>query len=228
MVIPIITIDGDSGSGKGTLAHKLADHFGFHYLDSGAIYRIVAYAADHYQWLDLPEDAFNEKVKGLDISFQPCENEETYKAFCNNQDVSSLIRHPNVSSLASQLSARQSLRTMLLKTQQDFAKLPGLVTDGRDMGTIVFPNAPVKLYLTADPEIRAKRRYKQLKDSDNDVNLADVEKKLNERDQRDKSRAAAPLKAAADALIIDSTLLSADEVFTQALSHISSKKLIST
>lgn len=228
MTVPIITIDGDSGSGKGTLAHKLADHLKFNYLDSGAIYRIVAYAAQKYDWLDLSEEAFNKKVDGLNIEFlQPAES-AAYQAFCDKTNVSELIRHPDISSLASQLSARGSLRQTLLQTQRDFAQMPGLVTDGRDMGTVVFPSADVKLYLTADPEIRAKRRYKQLKDGDNGVSLADVEKKLNERDQRDKTREVAPLMAAADALVIDSTLLSVDEVFAQALAHISSKNLFST
>jgi cytidylate kinase len=227
MQIPIITIDGDSGSGKGTLAHKLADHLKFHYLDSGAIYRIVAYAAQKHDWLDLAEDDFNQQVQALDIQFLQPDDSEHYLAYCEQENVSQVIRHPDISSLASQLSTRPSLRLTLLKTQQDFAQLPGLVTDGRDMGTVVFPEATAKLYLTADPEIRAKRRYKQLKDSDNGVSLADVEKKLNERDQRDKSRKVAPLLAAADALVIDSTELSVDEVFQEALAHISSKGIFS-
>jgi cytidylate kinase len=225
VTIPVITIDGDSGSGKGTLAHALADRFNFHYLDSGAIYRIVAYAAQNNEWLELSEDDFNQKVQGLTIQFLKSDDDQGYAAYCDNADISGLIRHPDISSLASKLSIRQSLRTTLLQTQKNFAQLPGLVTDGRDMGTVVFPNAPVKIYLTADPEIRAKRRYKQLKDSDNDVSLADVEKKLNERDQRDKSRKVAPLMAAADALVIDSTFLSVDEVIEKALEHISSKNL---
>ena len=225
--IPVITIDGDSGSGKGTLAHRLADYLGFHYLDSGAIYRIVALAAISHHWLDLPEDDFNKKVSALNIQFLKSQDGTCYLAFCDQVDVSHLIRNPDIALLASELSSRASLRESLLETQKKFARSPGLVTDGRDMGTVVFKNAAVKFYLTADLQIRAKRRHNQLKDSVNDVSLCDVEKKISERDQRDKSRKVAPLVAAADALVIDSTFLSVDEVFQEALDYISSKHLIS-
>jgi cytidylate kinase len=223
--IPVITIDGDSGSGKGTLAHRLADHLGFHYLDSGAIYRIVALAAKNNDWLDLAEEVFNEKIRALTIEFVKNKTSASYAAYCNQIDVSECIRHHDIASLASLLSSRASLRQILLETQKKFAQHPGLVTDGRDMGTVVFKEAAVKFYLTADLQIRADRRYKQLKDTVNDVNLADVEKKINERDQRDKLRKVAPLVAASDALVIDTTFLSVDEVFETALSHISSKHL---
>jgi cytidylate kinase len=221
--IPVITIDGDSGSGKGTLAHRLAHHLGFHYLDSGAIYRIVALAAQKNHWLELPEDEFNQKISALKIEFLKAQQAGQYLAYCDEMDVSDFIRTPDIASLASQLSARPSLREVLLVTQKNFAQSPGLVTDGRDMGTVVFKDAVVKFYLTADLDIRAKRRFQQLKDMPNDVSLADVEKRINERDQRDKSRKVAPLVAAADALVIDSTLLSVDEVFQIALAHIALK-----
>lgn len=225
--IPIITIDGDSGSGKGTLAHALADHFKLNYLDSGAIYRMVAYAAIKNNWLALDEEEMNAKVQQLDLHFNCPSDSSHYLAYCDDEEVTSLIRDPEISSMASQLSARQSLRDILLDTQRNFVQAPGLVTDGRDMGSVIFPKAHVKFYLTADPSVRAKRRYKQLKDGDNDVSLADIEKKLLHRDTRDKTRKAAPLVAPVDAHIIDSSLLTAEQVFDKACQHISDKGLFS-
>jgi cytidylate kinase len=216
MTVPIITIDGDSGAGKGTLAHALADHFGFHYLDSGAIYRMVAFAAQHHQWLDLPEEALLQKLEDVQFCFKRAGVAGGYHAFCDDMDVTALIRNSDIAHIASTLSAKPALRKQLLSVQKDFASPPGLVTDGRDMGTVVFPDAAVKIYLTANPKIRAERRYKQLKDSVKDVNLAEVEDNLQRRDNRDKTRQAAPLMAADDALIIDSTLLSIEEVFAKA------------
>ena len=218
-LIPVITIDGTSGCGKGTLAHRLARELGWHYLDSGALYRIVAWACLQDNFLADDTELTTQFVAKLAIEFKDNDNAEAgFNAFCNGVDVSDLIRTPQCSQMASKVSAIPAVRAALMQQQLDFRQLPGLVTDGRDMGTVVFPDAPCKLYLTASLEERAHRRYSQLMSAGVDVSIESVQQDLAERDQRDMSRNSAPLKPADDAVVIDTSSLSIDDVYRQSLS----------
>lgn len=209
--IPVLTIDGPSGSGKGTLAQRIAAELGWHYLDSGALYRVLAQAALQAE-IDLAdESALTELAATLPVTFEVEADKLT--VLLNNQDVSLLIRSEQAGNAASKVAAIPAVRSALLQRQRDFRQTPGLVTDGRDMGTVVFPDAPFKVYLTASAEVRASRRYKQLKEKGIDSNLADLIKEITERDERDQQRDVAPLKPAADAIILDSTALGIDAVF---------------
>ncbi len=209
--IPVLTIDGPSGSGKGTLAQRMAAELGWHYLDSGALYRVLAQAALQTE-IDLAdESALAELAATLPVTFDVEADKLT--VLLNDQDVSLLIRSEQAGNAASKVAAIPAVRSALLQRQRDFRQLPGLVTDGRDMGTVVFPDAPYKVYLTASAEVRASRRYKQLKEKGIDSNLADLIKEITERDERDQQRDVAPLKPAADAIILDSTALGIDAVF---------------
>lgn len=209
--IPVLTIDGPSGSGKGTLAQRIAAELGWHYLDSGALYRVLAQAALQAE-IDLAdESALAELAATLPVTFEVEADKLT--VLLNNQDVSLLIRSEQAGNAASKVAAIPAVRSALLQRQRDFRQTPGLVTDGRDMGTVVFPDAPFKVYLTASAEVRASRRYKQLKEKGIDSNLADLIKEITERDERDQQRDVAPLKPAADAIILDSTALGIDAVF---------------
>lgn len=209
--IPVLTIDGPSGSGKGTLAQRMAAELGWHYLDSGALYRVLAQAALQAE-IDLAdESALAELAATLPVTFDVEADKLT--VLLNDQDVSLLIRSEQAGNAASKVAAIPAVRSALLQRQRDFRQLPGLVTDGRDMGTVVFPDAPFKVYLTASAEVRASRRYKQLKEKGIDSNLADLIKEITERDERDQQRDVAPLKPAADAIILDSTALGIDAVF---------------
>lgn len=209
--IPVLTIDGPSGSGKGTLAQRIAAELGWHYLDSGALYRVLAQAA-LYAEIDLAdESALAELAATLPVTFDVEADKLT--VLLNDQDVSLLIRSEQAGNAASKVAAIPAVRSALLQRQRDFRQTPGLVTDGRDMGTVVFPDAPFKVYLTASAEVRASRRYKQLKEKGIDSNLADLIKEITERDERDQQRDVAPLKPAADAIILDSTALGIDAVF---------------
>lgn len=216
--IPVITIDGTSGCGKGTLAHRLARELGWHYLDSGALYRIVAWACLQNNFQAADDDSTKQFVANLSIEFKDNDSVEAgFNAFCNGVDVSDLIRTPECSQMASKVSAIPAVRAALMQQQLDFRQLPGLVTDGRDMGTVVFPDAPCKLYLTASLEERAHRRYAQLKSAGVDATFESVQQDLAERDHRDMSRNNAPLKPAEDAVIIDTSNLTIDDVFHQSL-----------
>ena len=209
--IPIITIDGPSGSGKGTLCHIIADKLKWHMLDSGAIYRILAYAA--YLKM-LPLDDENELAAlaaVLPVQFIPKPNGLT-QVLLDNQDVSMAIRTEENSIRASKISAYPKVRAALTQKQQDFCQAPGLVTDGRDMGTVIFPDAQLKIFLVANAEERAERRYQQLKKQGINVNLAQVLDELLARDQRDQARSTSPLKPADDAVVLDTTKLSINEV----------------
>lgn len=209
--IPVLTIDGPSGSGKGTLAQRIAAELGWHYLDSGALYRVLAQAALQAE-IDLAdESALAELAATLPVTFEVEADKLT--VLLNDQDVSLLIRSEQAGNAASKVAAIPAVRSALLQRQRDFRQTPGLVTDGRDMGTVVFPDAPFKVYLTASAEVRASRRYKQLKEKGIDSNLADLIKEITERDERDQQRDVAPLKPAADAIILDSTALGIDAVF---------------
>ncbi|MCX4194087.1 (d)CMP kinase [Methylophaga sp. OBS1] len=215
--VPVLTIDGPSGSGKGTIAQMIAREFGWHYLDSGAIYRVLAQAAIKHQ-LDLADEAaLTSLAEHLDVRFA-FDNAEL-KVMLEGDDVSLRIRSEEAGNAASKVAAIPSVRTALLQRQRDFRKMPGLVTDGRDMGTVVFPDAPFKVFLTASAEERAQRRYKQLKQKGIESNLSDLIAEISERDRRDSEREVAPLRPAEGALILDSTELGIDAVFEQVRAY---------
>jgi cytidylate kinase len=204
--IPILAIDGPSGSGKGTITRLVADKLGWHVLDSGALYRVLAlYAIQHNCALDHSEQ-LEKLAHQLPVEFKHG------KVMLSGNDVTAAIRSEDCSVAASKVAVIPTVRTALISRQRAFAQLPGLVADGRDMGTVVFPQAFLKIYLDASEEERAKRRYSQLKDSGYNVNLQDLVVELVQRDERDKSRAVAPLKPAADAVIIDTSKMSISEV----------------
>ncbi|MDG2957959.1 (d)CMP kinase [Exercitatus varius] len=224
----VITVDGPSGAGKGTLCYALAEKLGFALLDSGAIYRVTALAALKTQEqgksavkLD-DEFALAELARNLKIQFLPTNGE--VQILLNGENVSRQIRTQEVAGAASKVAVFPAVRAALLRLQQDFSKQgKGLIADGRDMGTVVFPNAQVKLFLDASAEERAKRRYKQLQSKGIDGNFAQILAEIKERDFRDRNRPVAPLKPADDALLLDSTELSIEEVIAQALKYIESK-----
>ncbi len=212
----LITIDGPSGSGKGTISARVAEAMGWHFLDSGALYRLVGYAA-MVQGLGLDdEQTLAALASELDVRFD-FRAEGADSIWLNGQAVGEAIRSEQVAAAASKVAALPSVRAALLQRQRDFRRSPGLVADGRDMGTVVFPGAPRKVFLTASAEERAERRYKQLKNKDNDVTLRALLDEIKARDERDSKRAVAPLKPAADAVVIDTTDLSIDEVVDQVL-----------
>ncbi len=194
---PVIAIDGPSASGKGTVAQLVASKLGFHYLDSGALYRVVAFAAqqNNTAWGDAL--AVTAYTKTLKIEFI---NEQV---LLNNQDVSNEIRTEEIGKGASQVAVHAPLRSALVDMQQGFCKAPGLVADGRDMGTVIFPEANLKVFLTASTETRAQRRYKQLQGQNQPANYENILQDLTERDARDKNRASAPLLMACDAILLE-------------------------
>ena len=214
----IITVDGPSGAGKGTLCYALAEKLGFALLDSGAIYRVTALAALKRNADLTNETALADLARHLDIQFVPKNGE--VNVLLGGMDVSHLIRTQEVADAASKVAVFPQVRAALLQLQQDFAKNDGLIADGRDMGTVVFPDAQVKLFLDASAEERAKRRYKQLQNKGINGNFAQILAEIKERDLRDRNRAVAPLKPADDAFLLDSTTLSIDEVIGQALDYI--------
>ena len=208
--IPVLTIDGPSGSGKGTLAQLMAEKLGWHYLDSGAIYRVLAQAALKHQ-IDLTDEAALASIAGqLDVQFVLKDGQ--LQVVLEGEDVSLLIRSEQAGNAASKVAAFPAVRSALLQRQRDFCQPPGLVTDGRDMGTVVFPDAPYKVFLTASAKVRAERRYKQLKEKGIDSNLSDLVAEISERDERDTQREVAPLRPADDAVILDSTQLGIEAV----------------
>lgn len=220
--IPVVTVDGPSGAGKGTLSALIAEKLGWHLLDSGAIYRVLAVAAMHH---DLPVDdeaALVPLASGLDVSFE-IENEQR-RVVLEGEDVTDAIRTEDVGAVASQIASLARVREALLRRQRAFQQTPGLVADGRDMGTVVFPDANVKLFLTASAEARAERRYNQLKDKGLDVNIARLLTDIKARDERDANRSVAPLVPAEDAVIIDSTDLDINQVFESAMEIINSRR----
>ncbi len=220
-LIPVVTVDGPSGAGKGTLSSLLAKELQWHFLDSGAIYRVLAVAALHH---DIPVDdeaSIVPLATGLDVSFET--DGKGSRIILEGEDVTDDIRTEEVGAVASQVAALPRVREALLRRQRAFQQEPGLVADGRDMGTVVFPDAQVKLFLTASAEARAERRYSQLKDKGMDVNIARLLTDIKARDERDTQRAVAPLVPAQDAVIIDSTDLDIDQVFEKAMDIISSR-----
>ena len=219
----IITVDGPSGAGKGTLCYALAEKLGFDFLDSGAIYRITALDALKKQVNLENEDAVAEVGRNLNVQFVP-DNGEVH-VILDGENVGDQIRTAEAGQNASKVAAFPKVREALLQRQRNFACEKGLVADGRDMGTIVFPEAQVKLFLDASAEERAKRRVKQLQLKGFNANFEQILGEIKERDYRDRNRAVAPLVPAKDALVLDSTHLSIDEVIRQALGYISSKGL---
>jgi CMP/dCMP kinase len=208
---PIVTIDGPSGSGKGTISRRVALRAGWHLLDSGALYRLVALAGVK-AGLGAEDVAGHSRVAGsMDVRFSVGPDDREL-VLLSGEDVSGQIRSEEAGAGASRVAAWPAVRSALLARQRAFAQPPGLVADGRDMGTIVFPAADLKIFLTASPEERALRRYKQLKDKGSDVSLAALSREITERDRRDSTRAVAPLKPAPDAEVIDSTGLTIEQV----------------
>lgn len=208
---PVITIDGPSGSGKGTISQLLASRLRWHFLDSGALYRLVALAGrDAGVAADQPAQLAR-LAQSLDVVFAPTDELEAEVRLAG-VDVSRAIREEAIGVMASQVAGHAVVREALLERQRRFAVAPGLVADGRDMGTVVFPAAPLKVFLTASAEKRAERRCKQLKDKGESVNLPQILADIRARDERDSQRAVAPLKPAPDALVIDSTELTIAEV----------------
>lgn len=217
----IITIDGPSGAGKGTLSHMLAAHTGFHLLDSGALYRLVALAALNQQ-VDLGAEAEVAQIAAtLDVRFQV--EGDGSRILLAGEDVSAAIRQEKVSMSASTIAAYPAVRAALLARQRAFATPPGLIADGRDMGTTVFPEAQVKLFLTASAEARAERRYKQLLEKGERVDMTSLVKDIQARDERDSNRPVSPLRPAEDAVVIDSTSLSIQQVFEKMLAEITQR-----
>lgn len=211
----IICIDGPSGAGKGTTAVKVAQKLGFDYLDSGALYRLTALAANEAGIDMADEKAVAQCARHLDIEFKV--QDEAVYVYLKGEEVSQKIRNERTAGLASQVAAMNAVRAALLERQRDFASAKGLVADGRDMGTVVFPNAPLKIFLTASAEERAQRRYQQLINSGNDASLRALIEDIRIRDERDSTRSVAPLKPADDAFLLDSTSLSIDEVCAYVL-----------
>lgn len=221
MTVQIITIDGPSGSGKGTLAAKLAAHYHFHLLDSGALYRLLGLSLHHHNLLDELDTKLAECVQiatNLDIQF--VSTESGVQVWLNGEDVSQTIRTERVGEYASKVAAIPELRTALVARQHAFAQAPGLVADGRDMATSIFPDAQAKIYLTASAESRAQRRVKQLQGMGLDVKINDILANIEARDKRDMERTVAPLKPATDAYIIDSSDLNIDEVFKLMITYV--------
>ncbi len=213
--IPILTIDGTSGVGKGTAAAKIAQIMDWNLLDSGAIYRSLAIAALQKNVALNQEVMLAELAETLDLRFEAKDGEAL--VFLNNQEITKDIRREEAGNAASKIAIFQGVRTALLARQRAFAQPKGLVADGRDMGTVVFPEAWLKVFLTASIEERAKRRYKQLKKKGIDAQLSDLITILTERDTRDSQRAIAPLQPAADAIIIDTSHLSVDQVINEII-----------
>ena len=207
---PVITIDGPSGAGKGTASTLLAKKLGWHFLDSGAIYRVLAVASLHHQIPADDESGLLPLASGLDVNFETTDN--GVRVILEGEDVSDTIRTEEVGATASKIASLPSIREALLRRQRGFKQAPGLVADGRDMGTVVFPEAEVKIFLTASAEERADRRFKQLKDKGHDVSILRLLNDIKARDERDANRSVAPLVPAKDALVLDSTELNVEQV----------------
>ncbi len=218
--IPVITVDGPSGSGKGTISQILATKLGYHLLDSGALYRLTALAVIKN---DIPLDdiaAIEEAALNLDVVFEPSSDGSEQTVLLNGEDVGVQLRLDETSAMASQVAAIPEVREALLTRQRKFRENPGLVADGRDMGTVVFTDARHKVFLTASPEIRADRRYKQLTEKGVNASIPHLLKSIIERDERDRTRTVAPLVPAEGAFVVDSSVLTIDEVVQQILDFI--------
>ncbi len=214
MPAPVITIDGPSGTGKGTIAGLLSARLGWHCLDSGALYRVLGLAAERRGVSLEDADAVAEVAAGLPVAFA------SGRVFLDDEDVSDAIRTEQAGTAASRVAVHPPARDALLQRQRAMARPPGLVADGRDMGTVVFPSAPLKIFLDASAEVRADRRYKQLKGKGLDAKLCALVEDIRARDARDRSRSVAPLCAAEDAVVVDSTAMSIEEVLDRVLKEV--------
>lgn len=222
--IPVITLDGAGSSGKGTLSLLLAKKLKWHFLDSGAIYRVLALASQKHHIPEDDQQALEALALKLDVKFVE-EAGESARVILENTDVTDEIRSPECGNAASRIAVYPSVRLALLERQRAFRQSPGLVADGRDMGTVVFPDANFKIFLTATAEARAFRRYTQLQAKNISVSLNDILAELVERDRRDAERQAAPLKPAPDAWILDTTALSVDEAFSCIIQEVVNRRV---
>jgi len=220
--IPVLTIDGPSGSGKGTVSQRIAQQLGWHYLDSGALYRALAVFAQQNNIDSTDSQALQRCARSMPLRFIP--SPQGLRIWLNESDVTDELRLESTGAQASTIAAISEVRTALLERQRDFRQPPGLVADGRDMGTVIFPDAPYKVFLTASAQARAQRRYKQLNQQGVCIKLADLVREISARDQRDMQRATAPLKPAADAHIIDTTTMAIDEVVSRILALLPAHK----
>lgn len=217
--VPVLALDGPSGSGKGTIARQVAAALDWHLLDSGALYRLVGLAAER-RCIDLADEAsLGDLAAGLDVRFG-ADEEGGERIWLDGVDVTGDVRTEETGRLASTVAALPAVREALLNLQKSFRKAPGLVADGRDMGTQVFPDAAVKVFLTATPEERAKRRYKQLKDKGIGVSLSALSRDIADRDRRDSERAVAPLRPADDAYVLDSSDMTIEDVTLEVLDRV--------
>lgn len=223
--VPVITIDGPSGSGKGTVAALVARQLGWGLLDSGALYRLLAFSARNHG-VDLTnEEGLKLLAAHLDVQFVAGRDGQGQRIVLEGEDVTDSIRNEQIGAGASQAASLPAVRESLLQRQRAFQEAPGLVADGRDMGTVVFPDAPLKVFLTASAEERARRRYNQLKAKGDDVSLASLLDEIRVRDERDTQRSVAPLKPAADAIQLDSTDLSIEQVVERILGEVALRDL---
>ncbi|WIO73304.1 (d)CMP kinase [Porticoccaceae bacterium LTM1] len=220
--IPVITVDGPSGSGKGTICQMLASRLGFHFLDSGALYRLLGLAARRHAVALNDEEAITQLAAHLDVRFEAQENGET-RVLLEGEVVTSEIRTEEAGADASLVAAIPSVREALLQRQRAFAKAPGLVADGRDMGTVVFPEAQAKVFLDASAEVRAERRYNQLIEKGESVTLGALVEQVRARDERDRQRSVSPLVPAEDAEVVDSSDMSIDKVLQTVMEIIARK-----
>ncbi|AQS52303.1 cytidylate kinase [Paenalcaligenes hominis] len=210
---PVITIDGPTASGKGTVSHLVANHLGWHVLDSGALYRLTALACLRQAVDTAHQEQVAQLARQLNVRF------DQGQCVLDGENVADALRTEQVGLLASQVAAYEPVRAALLARQRDFQQPPGLIADGRDMGTVVFPSAPLKIYLVADAQSRAERRYKQLIDKGISANLSELLADLQARDLRDTTRSIAPLKPAKDAILLDSSHLTIEETVNQVLAY---------
>lgn len=223
--VPVLTVDGPGGAGKGTVCHLVAQQLGWHLLDSGALYRLTALAAAKHGVDVANEEALEVLAKHLDVQFKPVQ-EGHVVTILEGEEVTHDIRTEEVGAQASKVAAYPKVRAALLARQRDFAQAPGLVADGRDMGTEVFPSADVKIYLTASAEERALRRYKQLNEKGVGAKIEDLLADIQARDDRDMNRDVAPLRPATDALIVESTRMTIDQVLDVVMTELKTKELV--
>lgn len=220
-VSPVITIDGPSGAGKGTISTLLAKKLQWHFLDSGAIYRVLGIAAMHHQISAKDEVGLMPLASSLDVNFET--TNDGCRIILEGEDVTYSIRTEEVGGVASEIASLPRVREALLRRQRAFRQSPGLVADGRDMGTVVFPQADAKVFLTAAAEERARRRFNQLKEKGHDVNIARLLADIQARDERDANRSVAPLVPASDAYVLDSTNLNIEQVLEKITDFVGSK-----